>query len=760
MSTANLITVLLVLVSLLYLLILGRIFRKRDVRQRTEIFLVGYIGLSLLWIVGQGLKFYAFIPANILSRLTLYGILLLALFFFHLNRAFLRRGGRGLPWWILGFGWIVVVAAVSEGLVPFPAAWGNVSSIQVGVWLSMAGWALAMGGSAVLTSRAYLQTHEPLHKNRLQYWILALLFTVGSGVLFFIENPVLSSGVHLLGVLIVTYAALTHNLLDIRRMVRRSVSYLIMTLFTVVIYTAGFIAVQYAFQSLPNYSPIWAGATVAVILAILFNPLLTLVRRFMRRFITGGGYDAGRIVQEYSTKINNILELDKLATVTLTHISRSLDIRRGILFVVHTELGSNGSGSNGASSEDGQFYLRSVIGAGDGLPPGASLPNGTLSAGEPVGDYLYKEEQPLTQYDIDMLPRFQEMVPEEQAWLTNLKMVVYVPIHVKGRWIGLFTFGPKHSGARYYDSDLTLLRTLADQTGIALENARLFYDLKTHMIRIEHLNSELAEANRKLTRLDQAKSDFIGVASHELRTPLTQVRGFNDILNDMASTGDLTPEMALQMTGSIRKSATRLQKIVDTMFDVSQIDTEMLDINASPNSLSSIINMVIEELSQAVDERKQSLTVEKLGNLPLITGDGQRLKQIFANLVQNAIKYTPDGGQIEVSGRLLDGEKSSAEQSVEMVVRDTGIGIAAEDVERLFEKFYRVDDASLHSTGETKFKGAGPGLGLTLARGLVEAHGGRIWAESPGHDEEKCPGSAFYVVLPLESGRLRVLEAA
>jgi signal transduction histidine kinase len=90
------------------------------------------------------------------------------------------------------------------------------------------------------------------------------------------------------------------------------------------------------------------------------------------------------------------------------------------------------------------------------------------------------------------------------------------------------------------------------------------------------------------------------------------------------------------------------------------------------------------------------------------------------------------------------------DQSVEIVVSDTGIGIAPEELERIFEKFYRVGDVLLHSTGRTKFKGAGPGLGLTIARGIVEAHGGRIWAESPGYDEETCPGGEFHIVLPVQ----------
>ncbi len=754
MSTNTLITLLLVLVTLLYLLIIGVILRRQGFRKKVIPLVLVYVGLSLGWTIAQGLTFFTIFPTDILVRVTLYGLLILALIFFQLNWAFLRYGGPNWPWWALGVVWIAATIAVNELLLPLPATLANMPPQELGVWLVRVGWGVAMGGAIILAGRSYWQTHQPLHRNRLRYWMLALLLTLSSGVLFFMDYLALSSTFQLLGILLITYVVLTHNLIDIRYMVRRTISYLIMTLLTVIIYTAGFWLVQYLFQSLPNYNPIWAGAAVALLLSIFFNPLLKVVQGFVKGLITGASHDAGRIVGEYSASISNILDLKRLGTITLTFISRAIGIERAILYVVDTNM--NDPETDPFDTATQEFHLRGVMGSGKGLPPGKVLPEGVLSTVSPVGNYLSHEDKSLTQYDIDLLPDFAETSAEERAWLTSLNMVVYVPIRIKERWIGLFAFGPKNSGDRYFGADLALLRTLADQTAIAFENARLFDDLKVHTEKIEHLNLELSTANRKLALLDQAKSDFIGVASHELRTPLTQVRGFNDILNDMASTNDLTPEMAVQMTNSINKSAIRLQTIVDTMFDVSLIDTKSLDLNASPNSLASIIKGVNAELASALDERKLTLTVEDLSELPFITADGQRIKQIFSNLMQNAIKYTPDGGQIRVTGRLLDKEKPEPEQSVEIMIRDTGIGISAKDLERLFEKFYRVGDVALHSTGATKFKGAGPGLGLTVARGLVEAHGGRLWAESPGYDEKNCPGSTFHVVLPVNPGPLYV----
>jgi signal transduction histidine kinase len=447
----------------------------------------------------------------------------------------------------------------------------------------------------------------------------------------------------------------------------------------------------------------------------------------------------------------------------LTLITEAVEIRHGALFIVRRETGPTDPAGNGnitlneQQDQPGEIYLQGVLGVGSALPPDTALPPGILSTKGPVASYLYHKRQPLAQYDIDLLPRFQNLAPAERDWLNSLDMDIYVPIHAKGEWIGLLTFGPKLSGDRYFDKDLTLISTLADQTAVALENARLFDNLKIRNQEIEHLNQKLTKANQQLARLDQAKSNFIGVASHELRTPLTHIRGYNDMLSDMLQAGALTPDSGSKMTQAVSKAVQRLEAIVNTMFDVSKIDTETLDLSAAIISTNEIVRAAANTWTAALHERQQTLSLEGLEKLPPIIGDGERLTQVFSQLIQNAIKYTPDGGQICVTGRHFSDEKMQPGQDhIELIVADTGIGIAAEDLERLFDKFYRVGNASLHSTGQTKFKGAGPGLGLTVVRGVIEAHGGRIWAESLGYDEETCPGSQFHVVLPVQSNRLKL----
>ena len=266
--------------------------------------------------------------------------------------------------------------------------------------------------------------------------------------------------------------------------------------------------------------------------------------------------------------------------------------------------------------------------------------------------------------------------------------------------------------------------------------------------------ADLARANIELSKLEQAKTDFISIAAHELKTPLTLIQGYTSMLYEMGREGD----GASGILRGILRGAERLSNIVEDMLDVSVIDTNALSLRIEVISLSQFISLVVGQNAHYIQERHLAVHVGDLDSLPRVEMDPRRLHQILNHLLNNAIKYTPDGGKIFIEGRIMPAERSvksnpadSSNQFVELVFRDTGIGIAPEDRERIFEKFYRVGQAILHSSSKVKFKGAGPGLGLPIAKGLVEAHGGRLWVESPGHDEVNCPGSTFHMLLPVRA---------
>jgi hypothetical protein len=148
-------------------------------------------------------------------------------------------------------------------------------------------------------------------------------------------------------------------------------------------------------------------------------------------------------------------------------------------------------------------------------------------------------------------------------------------------------------------------------------------------------------------------------------------------------------------------------------------------------------------------ERKQTLTIN-MPPLPMVRADPNLLKKLFGHLLTNAIKFSPNGGRISVSAWSIPAHNSELSNGgVEIVVSDTGVGVDPDSTEIIFSKFYQPGDLNKHSTSQTRFQGSGAGLGLALAKGIVEAHGGRIWVESEGFDEVNFPGSQFHVVLPL-----------
>lgn len=262
-------------------------------------------------------------------------------------------------------------------------------------------------------------------------------------------------------------------------------------------------------------------------------------------------------------------------------------------------------------------------------------------------------------------------------------------------------------------------------------------------IYVQHISSELDQARATLEGLDKSKSDFISVAAHELRTPLTLIEGYTSMLMDSYPDDENVKERVDILLKGVDNGIRRLREIIDDMIDVSLIDNDMLKLNYQPVWIHQLIGIASQEIQSAISERSIKLQVEKFpGDDEVTYGDSERLYQAFWNLLTNAVKYTPDKGKINISGRTLPG-------FLEITIADTGIGIDPADQERIFEKFGRLGNVALHSSGKTKFKGGGPGLGLSITKGIIESHGGAIWVESEGYDEEKCPGSMFHILLPI-----------
>ena len=263
---------------------------------------------------------------------------------------------------------------------------------------------------------------------------------------------------------------------------------------------------------------------------------------------------------------------------------------------------------------------------------------------------------------------------------------------------------------------------------------------------LSRANVELEQALHKLERLDKIKTDFLQVSAHELRTPVAALMGYAQMMQYNPKVQDDSGLRVL--VEGVVTSTERLHRIFNSILDVSRLMSGGLQVVRSPLSIAVTLEAVQLKAERTLKGRDLTLELEGLSSLPTGSGDPDLLYKVFDHLVNNAIKYTPDGGRITISGRTVEDEELG--MCVEVVVADTGIGIAPQDIDLIFEKFYRTGEVALHSSGTSKFKGGGPGLGLAIAQGIVLAHGGRIWAESPGCDEVTCPGSRFVVRLPLD----------
>lgn len=258
---------------------------------------------------------------------------------------------------------------------------------------------------------------------------------------------------------------------------------------------------------------------------------------------------------------------------------------------------------------------------------------------------------------------------------------------------------------------------------------------------LEDMRRQLFKAQADVERLDKSKSNFIAVASHELRTPLTLVEGYTDMIANASSTTS-DPQLPLLLQG-IASGTDRLKEIINDLIDVSLLDLKLMEFHFQPVWLHQILNAAERAVQKELVNREVQFTIDRSTIAPSSTfGDPDRLLQVLQKVMLNAVKYTPDGGNVIVQGRDLPG-------FTDIMVMDTGIGIAPDNLPRIFDTFSALGDSSLHSSGKTKFKGGGPGLGLPIAKGIMDAHGGTIWAESDSYDEVACPGSIFHIMIPM-----------
>jgi signal transduction histidine kinase len=231
-------------------------------------------------------------------------------------------------------------------------------------------------------------------------------------------------------------------------------------------------------------------------------------------------------------------------------------------------------------------------------------------------------------------------------------------------------------------------------------------------------------ANAQLERLNKAKSDFVSIVSHEFRSPLTGIQGFSELIRD-----ELTDVAEMrEYSADINREAERLSRMIDELLDLDRMESGQMALRFGPVNVGALVTQLVTSLGPRAPRHRLKLALAE--PLPSLAGDADKLTQVVVNLLDNAIKYSPDGGEIVVGAVAEAGQ-------IHLWVQDRGLGIPADALEAVFDRYTRVETAQHHLI-------RGTGLGLPIVRQIVELHGGRTWVESTLGE-----GSTFHVTVPL-----------
>ncbi len=336
------------------------------------------------------------------------------------------------------------------------------------------------------------------------------------------------------------------------------------------------------------------------------------------------------------------------------------------------------------------------------------LRNMTVPLDNSIAGWIVRKRKPLLIRDAKTDPRWHSQIDKTIDFDT--RSILGVPLKVKDEVIGVMELLNKIDDRGFVQDDIQIASTLAAQAAIAIENARLL--------------DELQQAYDDLAELDQLKSNFVSIASHELRTPLAVILGYASFLREEVS-GEAGEQIDI-----VLQSAIRLRSIIDDMVNLRHVDTGQAQLERDIFSMTELISDVAGEFGQLALAKQQVLRVDLPEDQLRIDADWQKIYLVLANLLSNAIKFTPPRGRVQVSAW-------GKGEEIWISVMDTGIGIPERDYNRIFDRFYQVEP-SLTRRYE------GMGLGLSVAKSMVELHNGRIWVESV-----VGKGSRFVVVLPI-----------
>jgi len=415
-------------------------------------------------------------------------------------------------------------------------------------------------------------------------------------------------------------------------------------------------------------------------------------------------------------------------------ISRSLEIKNIIQVIadsIASELGYIGGILSFADADKKFLYAAAITRSEAGMKALSMLPRpaneykSSVKNKDNLGVKIYSSGQAMTGSKLSdfLSPPVEKDVMDKIQLTLGVQTVVGVPIYAENEIIGVIDYLLAVPEAQISKLDMEMMNNLADQIGIVYRNVKLYQEL-------EGANKELQQANFHLMQLDKAKSEFLSIASHQLRTPVSAIKGYLSMMIE-GDFGVVKPEQKKIIT-DVFESASRLARTINVFLNVSRIEAGRFKLTKAPIDMNTVTEGVIKELKQQAAIKNVKLEWIPPAKPCTIIVDGDKVREVVLNLVDNSIKYTQEGF-VRVTQDMTPTE-------FHFQVTDSGMGILPEEVGTLFKKFVR-------GTGVAQVNTSGSGLGLYIAQRVVKEHGGKIWVESPGVGK----GSTFQFTIPIET---------
>ena len=649
-------------------------------------------------------------PSAFLAEIIVHvGIIALPAFYYHFVLIFLdstveRRTSLLAAYGIAGAFMAINLsgsALFMKGVKTTTWGWAPVPGILYNVFILAFYTFFVMG--LVHLGRAYRRTASSFHRNRAMLILIGTSLTIGAGFIDIMRfalakslpalDKVYPPGIpaNMICALLLGMAIIRYRMFDVSVAVKKYSMYALAGgLITGVLAVVTRVA-ERAFD-LEAKSALWIVLPLGLIVTVLMGPLGQAIEDRVQRLMFSRRRGSHDTLIALSTRMGRILDMDALMHALVHGVLRGVPLAHCALLL----------------EAEGRHFAVALEEAAIEQAPKASPVRGNSR----LLEWLRQTDDVLVKDELKLNPRLVDFFEGAEDELEELHASLVVALKTENKMIGILLLGEKLSGEIFDDRELQVLRLLASQAAISLENARLY--------------EELGESNAQLLQASRLKSQFLAGVSHELRTPLNSIIGFSKVLLNRID-GDLN-ERQEKYVRSVHTSSQHLLGLINSILDISSIEAGRLALDQAEFELAALIDECVEVSLPLARGKPIKLDKSVAFDLPTMSGDRAKIRQVLLNLLSNAIKFTP-GGRVSV-GVKLGGD------GIHVAVSDTGVGIRKEDLGRLFEPFERLENPVSRDVG-------GTGLGLAISKKFVELHGGKMWAES-----RENTGSTFHFTLP------------